>query len=332
MSTLTMYNTSSPLPIPRRLSSIPTPILHENCSFSNKRDKKDLEFTPEPSKPRPRIQSISRCFKKSLFDGPKVVGGLDERSFLSTPGYSEQKKGTYFSQCFKVLKVMGEGSFGKVYKVLDRATNVEYAIKVAQGYNSRSLQEVRKHEELPSQENCVTFHKAWEERKALHIQLELCDENLTTFLARNPCIPECEIWRILTHCLKGLQHFHSHGLIHMDIKPDNIFRHSGLYKLGDFGLTIGCNELNESSDVIEGDSQYLAPELLQGRGGMAADIFSLGISLLEIATDIELPNNGPPWQALRHGDIPPTDTISTSLRQVITSMMSQDPDQRPSVQ
>ena len=101
----------------------------------------------------------------------------------------------------------------------------------------------------------------------------------------------------------------------MDIKPDNVFRHAGLYKLGDFGLTIGCNEvrngpknvlsrfawvrarpslntlyvplyqLNESSDVIEGDSQYLAPELLQGRGGMAADIFSLGISLLGTKTE-----------------------------------------------
>lgn len=58
------------------------------------------------------------------------------------------------------------------------------------------------------------------------------------------------------------------------------------------------------SSADEGDSKYLAPEMLDGRIGKAADIFSLGITLLELACDLDLPKNGVGWQQLRHGQLP----------------------------
>ena len=57
-------------------------------------------------------------------------------------------------------------------------------------------------------------------------------------------------------------------------------------------------------DAVEGDSRYLARELMQGQFSTAADIFSLGISLLELACDLELPSGGPTWQQLRAGELP----------------------------
>ena len=56
-------------------------------------------------------------------------------------------------------------------------------------------------------------------------------------------------------------------------------------------------------DASEGDSHYIADELLKGRFSTAADIFSLGISLLELACDLELPSGGEGWHSLRNGEL-----------------------------
>lgn len=264
-----------------------------------------------------------------------MLGGLDSDSFLSTPGYSDKAKQTYLQQCFQTTMVLGEGSFGRVYKCKDKVDGIEYAVKVSEKYNSLAVEEVRKHEALSEHPNCVKFYKAWEEGRSLYIQMELCDESLASFVKRNNNrLNECEVWRILHHCLSGLGHFHSNNLLHMDIKPDNIFRRSTansvMYKIGDFGLSVTVNDLNKT-DIIEGDSKYLAPELLDRRCDLKADIFSLGISMLEIMSEVELPNNGPVWHSLRNGDLPPTTGYSSSLRQIITVMVSKDPDRRPNV-
>lgn len=55
---------------------------------------------------------------------------------------------------------------------------------------------------------------------------------------------------------------------------------------------------------MEGDSKYLAPEVLSGKFSMKADIFSLGITLLELACDLDLPANGKLWHELRQGSLP----------------------------
>lgn len=55
---------------------------------------------------------------------------------------------------------------------------------------------------------------------------------------------------------------------------------------------------------MEGDSRYIAPELLQGIFSKAADIFSLGITILELACNLELPSNGVLWHQLRMGILP----------------------------
>ena len=76
----------------------------------------------------------------------------------------------------------------------------------------------------------------------------------------------------------------------MDIKPGNIlFSNKGdVLKIGDFGLTT-----HRSSNLEEeGDCSYVAPELFENKLSPAADIFSLGATIFEIATNIEMPRNG----------------------------------------
>lgn|SRR5690606_35857413 len=97
---------------------------------------------------------------------------------------------------------------------------------------------------------------------------------------------------------------HSNGLVHMDIKPENIYITShGKYKIGDMGLV--SSTLNRDN-LSEGDSRYLAPELLEDPEKLQlekCDIFALGATLYELARQSPLPPNGTEWHEIRNGKL-----------------------------
>ncbi|TIA75041.1 hypothetical protein E3P91_00582 [Wallemia ichthyophaga] len=82
----------------------------------------------------------------------------------------------------------------------------------------------------------------------------------------------------------------------------------------------------------EGDREYLAPEILRGNYSHAADIFSLGLIILEASCNIVLPGNGEPWQKLRSLDFSecPFDDLSIALVDLIKAMLDPNPENRPS--
>ena len=116
------------------------------------------------------------------------------------------------------------------------------------------------------------------------------------------------IWRYLFEMVCSLKHIHDNGIVHLDVKPSNFFvRSNGQLALGDFGQAIELSKIPQlKDDDVEGDSVYMAPELLQNnvaaidKISTKADIFSLGASLLEIAAGMNLPKNGEMWLKLRH--------------------------------
>jgi serine/threonine protein kinase len=88
-------------------------------------------------------------------------------------------------------------------------------------------------------------------------------------------VPESTIWSFIVDVAAGLQHIHSNGLVHMDIKPQNIFlTEDGTLKIGDLGM---MREDGNVEDGHEGDHVYMARELLDTNAkAPSADIFSFG--------------------------------------------------------
>lgn len=122
-------------------------------------------------------------------------------------------------------------------------------------------------------------------------------------------------------------------MIHLDIKLDNILvTEENKCKLADFGLVFDLTNSSRSR-AIEGDSRYLAPELLRGDYCLANDIFSLGTTLLELSCNLELPMNGTLWQELRSSIFPEEalSNLSQELQTIIRTMMQPDPLKRPTV-
>ncbi|GMM35067.1 tyrosine protein kinase [Saccharomycopsis crataegensis] len=176
-----------------------------------------------------------------------------------------------------------------------------------------------------------------------YIVTEFCEEgSLDKFLLKNSDqkLDEFRVWKIVTEVLFGLNFLHENGILHLDLKPANIFiNFEGSLKIGDFGLSTKMEditnkqyvekkrdskifssdgEINSNEDQQgkkrekdsgvsmekEGDREYIAPEiLLKSEYSSAADIFSLGLIIVEIAANIYLPDNGVSWQKLRSGDL-----------------------------
>lgn len=266
-----------------------------------------------------------------------------------------------FEHDFEVVKVVGKGSFGTVHKVKSRVDGVHYAVKSARArfkgksHREHTMKEVYALAALSAESDhegarhVVRYYHAWIEDERLYIQTELCDASLEKRLSKGPLLSR-DVWNFLRQLLLALDFLHSKQIVHLDIKPDNIFvnlRDTDVYKLGDFGLVARSND----GDVVEGDSRYMSKELLEdddlifaaraeGRGPAKkdltkCDIFSLGATTYEICRGEgkPLPPNGPEWHALRNEQLvfAPSQQRETplDLQRCIATMMLSDPSLRP---
>lgn len=236
-----MSNLKTPRPTPR--------FFQEAQTFSTKKAR----GTPRDSlPPRPPVKScppISRIFHQKPVQRAQAVSFRSSNSSVLSPHYNQASKELYFDQCFHIESKLGAGSFGEVFKVKSSEDGHHYAVKRSRerfrgdSDRIRKLEEVAKHEKLPKHPNCVRFVKAWEERQHLYIQTELCKTSLENYSETNHDIPETLIWNYTVDLLMAVKHLHDHDLVHMDIKPDNIFiSKDGVCKLGDFGLVLDLSK------------------------------------------------------------------------------------------
>ncbi|XP_049278109.1 membrane-associated tyrosine- and threonine-specific cdc2-inhibitory kinase [Anopheles funestus] len=319
-------------------SPLPLPELFEEDEFSFTFKKpRGLNDAFHRRRPPKLVHPFNRSINASVANAISFID--DSRTELSTL-YNRNIPDTYYEQCFEQLTKVGEGSFGEVFKVRSRVDGRLYAVKKSKAYfrstqcRELCLEEVRRYEQFSDHENCVKLYLAWEQEDRLYMQMELCRENLEVYAREQQQLPDERIWSIMLDLLLALKSLHDRNLIHLDIKLDNILvTDDGTCKLADFGIVFDLTKSNPRY-ATEGDSRYMAPELMEGKYTKAADIFSLGIATLELACNLELPANGRLWQRLRSGQPLPENlacNISPSLKAIIHSMMHPVPDERPTV-
>ncbi|KAI0057989.1 hypothetical protein BV25DRAFT_1811559 [Artomyces pyxidatus] len=283
---------------------------------------------------------------------PSLLRARPSLGFLGgTAGASEHERPGKFEREFVEIGEVGSGEFGKVMKVRRKDREEISAVKKSKRFEG-ARHRLRLHEEVEILQhlqrayatsssntrhpNILAYIDSWEQDEALYIQTELCDlGNFAHFLWEYgrafPKLEEARVWKILADLSNGLRFMHDAGVIHLDLKPANIFvTGEGRFKIGDFGMASlwPRGTLSATGFEREGDKLYLAPEVLQGRYGKAADMFSLGITMLETASNIVVPDQGEPWHRLRRDDFSqvdlPEDT-SAELVALIRNMMRADP-------
>eukprot|EP00658_Telonema_sp_P-2_P035996 TRINITY_DN26101_c0_g1_i3.p1 TRINITY_DN26101_c0_g1~~TRINITY_DN26101_c0_g1_i3.p1 ORF type:complete len:234 (-),score=64.59 TRINITY_DN26101_c0_g1_i3:407-1108(-) len=146
-------------------------------------------------------------------------------------------------------------------------------------------------------------------------------------------LPLATLTSFMRQLSEALSHIHANGILHMDLKPENVFLHQGTtLKVGDFGNSVKMSQYDDD----DGDPIYLAPEVLRGIALPASDVFSLGLIFFEMATRLELPGNGEQWHYLRSGHAamikPPDCQWPENLEQLVLPMIHPDPNQRPAAQ
>ena len=190
-----------------------------------------------------------------------------------------------FETDFEIISRIGDGSFGTVYKCRSKLDGCKYAIKetkrAARGPTDRDrmLKEVYALAAICDQADTATFHivryhQAWmDHEQKLYIQTELCTSTLSHEIMNNELIHNLDRrFKLLREILLALEFIHKNKMVHLDIKPDNIFIKDGKFKLGDFGLaskhqtkkTGGNDHTNYYyGEIEEGDSRYMSMDLLR---------------------------------------------------------------------
>jgi len=197
-------------------------------------------------------------------------------------------------QLFRVLDVIGQGSFGVVCTCLNTSNDKVYAVKFIEineddGENLQNEIDI-----LKATHECdfiVHYHGAYLKENYLMIVMEYCDGGSVLDLVNvlNTGLKEKEIAAICSHCLRGLQYMHSHRIIHRDIKAGNVLlSNDGRAKLADFGVSTKLLTSVQKHRTVVGSPYWMSPEVIVAPNGASgydykADIWSLGISAIEMA-------------------------------------------------
>jgi serine/threonine protein kinase len=195
---------------------------------------------------------------------------------------------------YRLERPLGHGGMASVYLGRDTELDRPVAVKLLaenaagdDGLRERFVREARIAARL-SHPNVVSVYDAGEDDGRPYIVMECVQgETLSELLAWRGRLPPEEARDLALQAARGLAHAHAAGLVHRDIKPQNLLlRQDGTLKIADFGIARAAEgtALTQAGTVL-GTAAYLAPEQALGEEvGPAADIYSLGAVLYELLT------------------------------------------------
>ncbi|MEJ2663301.1 MAG: serine/threonine-protein kinase [Spirochaetia bacterium] len=196
---------------------------------------------------------------------------------------------------YKIVSVVGEGGMGKVYKAIHPTLKKHIIIKRLNISSAKTLSERFKREANVMMgfrhENIVSVHDHFKHGNSYYIAMEYIDGiSLEDLIEKKKKIPPLAAALIFREICKGLQYAHHKGVIHRDIKPDNVLiSKNGDVKLFDFGIAMVEAEAEKEltkTGVVMGTPSYMSPEQIKDAKHVdkRTDIYSMGIMLYQMIT------------------------------------------------
>ncbi|KAI8976021.1 kinase-like domain-containing protein [Pilobolus umbonatus] len=191
------------------------------------------------------------------------------------------------SLIYRDMRKIGQGASGGVYIAYSEGSDVPVAIK-QMNLEQQPKKELIINEILvmkeSKQKNIVNFIDSYLWRGDLWVIMEYMEGGSLTDVVTNNMMMEGQIAAVCHEVLEGLQHLHSKGVIHRDIKSDNILLSlNGDIKLTDFGFCAQLNEMHSKRTTMVGTPYWMAPEVVTRKEyGPKVDIWSLGIMAIEM--------------------------------------------------
>src|SRR4051812_46807673 len=200
---------------------------------------------------------------------------------------------TTINSRYRLERPLGHGGMASVHLARDTELDRLVALKLLaenlggdESVHRRFVREARLAARL-SHPNVVSVFDAGEDGGRPYIVMEYVEgENLAELLARRGRLPPDEAHGLAAQAARGLAHAHEAGLVHRDVKPQNlILRRDGTVKIADFGIARAAETTITVAGTVLGTAAYLAPEQALGEEvTAAADVYSLGAVLYELLT------------------------------------------------
>ena len=252
--------------------------------------------------------------------------------------------GVVLDDRYEILEKIGEGGMAIVYRAMDTRLNREVAVKIVRDelfgdeeISSRFFAEAHAVAKL-SHPGIVAVYDVSQTEDVSYLVMELISGiTLRQYMERKHPVPWKQVLHFSRQIADALQHAHERGIIHRDIKPQNIMLlPNGAIKVADFGIAAFEKELKETKGQALGSLHYIAPEQLRGRKADArGDVYSLGVSMYEMLTGFKPYTGETPSEILQkqnNGSLLPIRAfdvdVPEELESIVLKAMSVDAKER----
>ncbi|WP_324607488.1 serine/threonine-protein kinase [Streptomyces sp. NRRL B-1347] len=269
---------------------------------------------------------------------PRVSGGAFR-------GVAMVEGGQPFGGRFQLIEELGRGGMGVVWRAVDTLLGREVAVKHVRGpgqgaapldtkATARLLREARAAAKL-NHPGAVTVYDVVRAGSEVVIVMELVrGTTLAALVAREGPLPPARVASIGAQLAEVLGAAHAMGVIHRDVKPENVMLLAGgRVKLADFGIARLSSEVTSTTSVF-GTPAYMAPEQIRGAPVPATDLWALGVTLfhaLEGASPFARPAAVESIAAVLSDPPPVSRRAGPALGAVLYALLAKNPEERPHV-